>query len=198
MSAGLGGGIPRLLLDIDPGGLPADEVDVLVIGSGAAGLSTALALPADRSVLLVTKGRLAQSATRYAQGGIAVVLGGDDSPEHHWADTVSAGVGLCDPEAVRVLVSEGGGAVLRLQRLGARFDLEAPSLATLEEAAAALARTLEGGHSRPRIVHAGGDATGAEVERALVEAVLAAGHAAVAERTFLVDLVTDEGGAVAG
>jgi L-aspartate oxidase len=189
--------IPRLVLDADLGRLPVEEVDVLVVGSGVAGLSTALALPADRSVLLVTKGRLAQSATRYAQGGIAVVLGGDDSPERHWADTMRAGAGLCDPEAVRVLVSEGGAAVLRLHRLGARFDLDGAALSTVEGAAAALARTLEGGHSRPRIVHAGGDATGAEVERALVEAVLADGHVTTAERTFLVDLVT-EGGAVVG
>ena len=196
-AAPAGRGIPRLLLDADLGRLPVEEVDVLVVGSGVAGLSTALALPGGHSVLLVTKGRLAQSATRYAQGGIAVVLGGDDSPEHHWADTVTAGAGLCDPEAVRVLVSEGGAAVLRLHRLGARFDLEGSTLGTVEGAAAALARTLEGGHSRPRIVHAGGDATGAEVERALVEAVLADGHVATAERTFLVDLVS-EGGAVVG
>jgi L-aspartate oxidase len=179
--------IPRRLLDLDPKRLPAEEVGVLVVGSGMAGLSTALELPAGRSVLLVTKGRLAQSATRYAQGGIAAVLGDDDSPGDHWADTMAAGAGLCDPEAVRALVSEGADAVGRLQRLGTRFDLEA----------GALARTLEGGHSRRRIVHAGGDATGAEVERALIEAVRAAGHVATAERTFLVDLVTD-GPAVTG
>lgn len=175
--------IPRRLLDLDPGRLPTDEVGALVVGSGVAGLSTALALPADRSVLLVTKGRLAHSATRYAQGGIAAVLGEDDSPGGHWADTMTAGAGLCDPEAVRVLVEEGAAAVMRLQRLGTRFDLEA----------GALARTLEGGHSRPRIVHAGGDATGAEVERALIEAVRGAAHVALAERTFLLDLVAEEG-----
>ncbi|HZD38366.1 MAG TPA: L-aspartate oxidase, partial [Actinomycetes bacterium] len=171
--------IPRRLLDLDLGRLPTEEVDVLVAGSGVAGLSTALELPPDRSVLLVTKGRLAHSATRYAQGGIAAVLGSDDSPADHWADTMAAGAGLCDPGAVGVLVEEGAEAVRRLQRLGTRFDLEA----------GALARTLEGGHSRPRIVHAGGDATGAEVERALVEAVRGAAHVATAERTFLIDLV---------
>jgi L-aspartate oxidase len=176
--------IPRRLLDLDPGRLPTEEVGVLIVGSGVAGLSTAHALPADRSVLLVTKGRLAHSATRYAQGGIAAVLGEDDSPADHWADTMAAGAGLCDPEAVGVLVEEGAAAVMRLQRLGTRFDLEA----------GALARTLEGGHSRPRIVHAGGDATGAEVERALIEAVRGAAHVAVAERTFLIDLVTGPGG----
>ena len=77
--------IPRRLLELDPGRLPTEEVGVLVVGSGVAGLSTALELPADRSVLLVTKGRLAQAATRYAQGGIAAVLGEDDSPADHWA-----------------------------------------------------------------------------------------------------------------
>jgi len=173
--------IPRRLLDLDLGRLPTEEVGVLVVGSGVAGLSTALALPADRSVLLVTKGRLAHSATRYAQGGIAAVLGGDDSPGDHWADTMTAGAGLCDPDAVGVLVEEGAEAVRRLQRLGTRFDLEA----------GVLARTLEGGHSRPRIVHAGGDATGAEVERALIDAVRAAAHVATAERSFLIDLVRD-------
>jgi L-aspartate oxidase len=177
--------IPRRLLDLDPGRLPVEEVGVLVVGSGVAGLSTALELPADRSVLLVTKGRLAHSATRYAQGGIAAVLGDDDSPGDHWADTMAAGAGLCDPQAVGALVSEGAEAVRRLQRLGTRFDLEA----------GALARTLEGGHSRRRIVHAGGDATGAEVERALVEAIRAAAHVATAERTFLIDLVTSSTGA---
>ncbi|HZD37648.1 MAG TPA: FAD-binding protein, partial [Actinomycetes bacterium] len=171
--------IPRRLLDLDLERLPTEEVDVLVAGSGVAGLSTALELPPDRSVLLVTKGRLAHSATRYAQGGIAAALGSDDSPDDHWTDTMAAGAGLCDPEAVGVLVEEGAEAVRRLQRLGTRFDLEA----------GALARTLEGGHSRPRIVHAGGDATGAEVERALVEAVRGAAHVATAERTFLIDLV---------
>ena len=180
--------IPRRLLELDPGRLPTEEVGVLVVGSGVAGLSTALELPADRSVLLVTKVRLAQAATRYAQGGIAAVLGEDDSPADHWADTMTAGAGLCDPEAVGVLVSEGGEAVRRLQRLGTRFDLEA----------GALARTLEGGHSRPRIVHAGGDATGAEVERALIEAVRATAHVATAERTFLIDLVSGPDAAVTG
>jgi L-aspartate oxidase len=173
--------IPRRLLDLDLGRLPTEEVGVLVVGSGVAGLSTALALPADRSVLLVTKGRLAHSATRYAQGGIAAVLGEDDSPGDHWADTMTAGDGLCDHDAVGVLVEEGAEAVRRLQRLGTRFDLEA----------GVLARTLEGGHSRPRIVHAGGDATGAEVERALIDAVRAAAHVATAERSFLIDLVRD-------
>ena len=179
--------IRRWLVDADRRRLPATEVAVLIVGSGVGGLSTALELPPELPVLLVTKARLASSATRYAQGGIAAVLGADDSPGDHWTDTMTAGAGLCDPEAVRVLVSEGPAAVRGLQRLGTRFDLEGGRLAL----------TLEGGHSRRRIVHAGGDATGAEVERTLVEAVRAAPNVTVAERTFLVDLVT-EGGAVTG
>jgi L-aspartate oxidase len=179
--------IPRWLLEADRRGLPATKVAVLVVGSGVAGLSTALELPPELPVLLATKARLASSATRYAQGGIAAVLAADDSPGDHWADTMTAGAGLCDPEAVRVLVSEGAAAVRRLQRLGASFDLEGGRLAL----------TIEGGHSRRRIVHAGGDATGAEVERALADAVRSAPNVTIAERTFLVDLVT-EGGEATG
>ena len=174
--------------------LPVVEVDVLVVGSGVAGLSTALALPPDRSVLLATKGTLGEGATRYAQGGIAVVtpagLAGplDDSAASHLDDTLAAGAGLCDPAAVRVLVEEADAAVAHLRRLGVRFD---------QAGAGLLARTLEGGHSRPRILHAGGDATGAEIERALVAAVRDAG-VRVAEHAFLVDLLTGPDGAVAG
>jgi L-aspartate oxidase len=191
--------IPRSLLAIDPASLPAEETDVLVVGSGVAGLSTALAAPAGRRVLLATKGRLAQSATRYAQGGIAAVLGpagAGDSVAEHLADTLTAGAGLCDPAAVRVLVEEGGQAVAALTRFGVRFDRD-PAAAANGHPAGQLARTLEGGHSRARVVHAGGDATGAELERALIEAVRADPDVRSVEHAFLVDLVTD-GAAVVG
>ncbi|HEX6676024.1 MAG TPA: L-aspartate oxidase [Actinomycetes bacterium] len=174
--------------------MPAAEVDVLVVGSGVAGLSTALALPGSGSVLLATKGTLGEGATRYAQGGIAAVtpagLAGplDDSAGSHLDDTLAAGAGLCDPAAVRVLVEEADAAVAHLRRLGVRFD---------QAGAGLLARTLEGGHSRPRILHAGGDATGAEIERALVAASRDAG-VRVAEHAFLVDLLTGADGAVGG
>ncbi len=182
--------LPRALVDADPGRLPGERVDVLVVGSGVAGLCAALALPAGCSVLVATKSRLAQSATRYAQGGIAAVLGLPDAPEDHQADTLAAGAGLCDPDAVRLLVEAGAEAIDRLQRAGTRFDRD--------EADGALARAREGGHRRPRILHAGGDATGAEVQRALVAAVLASPRIRVAEGAFLVDLLTDDDGAVAG
>ena len=164
---------------------------MLVVGSGVAGLSAALAVPAGRTVLLATKDRLGHSATRYAQGGIAAVLDlVDDSVAEHVADTLAAGAGLCDPVAVRMLAAEGGQAIADLRARGVRFDRPG-------ELDGELARTREGGHSRSRVVHAGGDATGAELERALTEAVRAAPAVRSAEHAFLVDLLTT-GGRVTG
>jgi L-aspartate oxidase len=183
--------IPRRLLAA-PAGLPGRvapdaEVDVLVVGSGVAGLSAALAVPPGRTALLATKDRLGHSATHYAQGGIAAVLDlVEDSLAEHVADTMAAGAGLCDPVAVRTLVCEGGQAIADLLALGVGFDAD-PS------AAGSLARTREGGHSRSRVVHAGGDATGAELERALTEAVRATPSVRSVEHAFLVDLVTEDG-----
>src|SRR3954467_6621933 len=143
----------------------ATDLDLLVLGSGVAGLSAAVRAAAEPGVRVgvLTKGELSQAATRWAQGGGAAVLGGDeDSTDLHLADTLRAGAGLCDTDAVRVLVDEGPTRVNELISLGAMFDRDA-------EAQLELAR--EGGHSQARIVHAGGAATGAEVERALVDAV---------------------------
>ena len=163
------------------------DLDLLVLGSGVAGLSAAvraaLAEPGLR-VGVLTKAELSQSATRWAQGGVAAVLGGDeDSTDLHLADTLRAGAGLCDEDAVRVLVDEGPGRVNELIALGAVFDRD-------REGALLLAR--EGGHSAARVVHAGGAATGAEIERALVDAVRATA-AAVLERWFALDLLVDGG-----
>ena len=161
--------------------------DVLVLGSGVAGLSAAVRLAgaAGRpSVAVLSKGHLAESATHWAQGGVAAVLGGDeDSTDLHLADTLAAGAGLCDEDAVRVLVDEGPGRVHELIALGVQFDREATGV---------LALAREGGHSRPRVVHAGGAATGAEVERALVAATRQAA-AAVLERWFALDLLVEGG-----
>jgi L-aspartate oxidase len=164
--------------------------DVLVLGSGVAGLSAAVRMAAtgegrpDLHVGVLTKGELSQSATRWAQGGVAAVLGGDeDSTDLHLADTLAAGAGLCDADAVRVLVDEGPGRVHELIAMGAQFD---------REASGSLALAREGGHSRPRVVHAGGAATGVEVERALVEATWAAAGA-VLERWFALDLLVEGG-----
>jgi L-aspartate oxidase len=184
--------IPRGLLaaPTDRSDRAAEDVDVLVVGSGVAGLSAALAVPEGLTVLLATKDRLGHSATRYAQGGIAAVLDlVDDSVAEHVADTLAAGAGLCDPVAVRMLVAEGAQAIAGLRARGVRFDRG--------ELDGELARTREGGHSRSRVVHAGGDATGAELERALTEAVRAAPDVSSAEHAFLVDLLTT-GGRVTG
>src|SRR3954447_15295904 len=135
------------------------ELDLLVRGSGVAGLSAAVRASEHHGmrVGVLTKGELHQATTRWAQGGVAAVLGGDesDSTDLHLADTLAAGAGLCDVDAVRVLVDEGPRRGIDLIALGARFDAD-------PEGALLLAR--EGGHSKARVVHAGGAATGAEVE----------------------------------
>ena len=141
------------------------DLDLLVVGSGVAGLSAAVrAVEVHRlRVGVLTKGPLEQSTTRWAQGGVAAVISGDpDSTDLHLADTLAAGAGLCDVDAVRVMVEEGPLRVGELIALGAVFDRD-------PEGRLELAR--EGGHSLPRVVHAGGSATGAEIERALVDAV---------------------------
>ncbi len=176
----------------DPGPL-----DVLVLGSGVAGLSAAVRLAAPMAppvggaggsdglrVGILTKAELSQSATRWAQGGVAAVLGGDeDSTDLHLADTLAAGAGLCEPGAVRVLVDEGPSRVHELIAMGAVFD---------RQPGGALALAREGGHSMARVVHAGGAATGAEVERALVDATRASA-AAVLEEWFALDLLVEGG-----
>jgi L-aspartate oxidase len=159
--------IARRLLAPPPGWIR--RADVVVVGSGIAGVTAALSAHAslpDRNVLLVTKSMLDDGSTRWAQGGIAAALGPGDSPEQHLADTLIAGAGLCDIDAVRTLVTDGPDAVRRLIALGARFD---------SEPGGPLALTREGGHLRRRIAHAGGDATGAEISRALLFALNEAG-----------------------
>src|SRR6266550_6970051 len=166
--------------------------DLLVLGSGIAGLSGAVhAARAGWSVIVLTKGELAHSATRYAQGGVAAALDGrlDDSPELHLSDTIAAGAGLCDPVAVRVLVTEGPERVRELIAMGAVFDQ------TGDGDAAGLALAREGGHSAARVLHAGGDATGAEIERALVAAVEAT-TAEVREGWLALDFLVEAGRAV--
>jgi L-aspartate oxidase len=165
-------------------------LDLLVLGSGVAGLSAAVRAAGvhDLRVGVLTKAALHQATTRWAQGGVAAVLGGDpDSTDVHLADTLAAGAGLCDPDAVRVLVDEGPERVFELIALGAIFD---------RDAAGRLMLAREGGHSHARVVHAGGAATGVEVERALAEAVQDTA-AALYEHTFALDLVV-EGGRCAG
>ncbi|MFL3865367.1 L-aspartate oxidase [Streptomyces bacillaris] len=167
----------------------AIDADVVVVGSGVAGLTTALrCAAAGLDTVVVTKARLDDGSTRWAQGGIAAALGEGDTPEQHLADTLVAGAGLCDEKAVRTLVTEGPDAVRRLITTGAHFD-------TTDSGDIALTR--EGGHHRRRIAHAGGDATGAEISRALVEAVRAAALRII-ENALVLDLLTDAEGRTAG
>ncbi|GAA0931640.1 L-aspartate oxidase [Streptomyces thermoalcalitolerans] len=163
--------------------------DVVVVGSGVAGLTAALRCEdAGLTTVVVTKARLDDGSTRWAQGGIAAALGEGDTPEQHLDDTLVAGAGLCDEEAVRLLVTEGPDAVRRLISTGAHFDTD-------DEGGIQLTR--EGGHHRRRIAHAGGDATGAEISRALVEAVRARGVRTI-ENALVLDLLTDADGHAAG
>jgi L-aspartate oxidase len=166
------------------------NADVIVIGSGIAGLTAALsARDKGLSVLLLTKDVLSTGSTSWAQGGIAAALGPGDSPDQHFQDTLEAGAGLCDQESVRILVQEGPAAVKRLINLGATFDLD-PS--------GNVALSREGGHRRDRIAHAGGDATGAEISRALVAKVLADPKVRIFEHALVLDLLKDKNERVCG
>lgn len=166
------------------------RADVVVIGSGIAGLTAAMRLrkKVDK-VMVVTKDVLSAGSTQWAQGGIAAALGPGDTPEQHEVDTLVAGAGACDREAVRVLVNEGPAAVRELIKRGANFDLDEGGDLSL---------TREGGHHRDRIAHAGGDATGAEIQRALMEAVAANPKIEVIEHALAVDLLLAADGGVAG
>ncbi len=154
------------------------EVDVLVLGSGIAGLFFAAAMAPHARVLIVTKKERPESNTNYAQGGIAAALAADDSTRLHARDTFAAGAGLCHSDAVDVLVSEGPRRVRELIELGARFT----------HAGAELSLGREGGHSRRRIVRAG-DLTGREVERALLGAVAASPNIEILENRMAIDLL---------
>jgi L-aspartate oxidase len=169
--------------------------DLVVAGSGAAGLTAALcASEAGLRVVVVTKSAISDGSTRWAQGGIAVVLPGgrrdkeEDSAERHAADTLAAGAGLCEPDNVAAILADGPAALARLRGRGAVFDSAADGT---------LARTREGGHSAFRVVHAGGDATGAEVERALAQAVRQA-RIPVLEQHLAVRVLLTGSGAAAG
>src|SRR5258705_10208139 len=180
--------LPRRLLAPAPGW--AESTDVLVIGSGVAGLTTALHLrEAGLHVTVVTKVNIDDGSTRWAQGGIAAVLDPLDTPAAHAKDTLVAGVGLGDPAAIDVLVTEGPTRVRELMRWGAEFDRHPDG---------SLMLTREGGHNANRIVHAGGDATGAEVQRALHSAVRRDPWIRLVEHALVLDLLTDGTGRAFG
>jgi len=177
--------IPRYLINFSEEELPHETYEVIVVGSGVAGLSAALEASKSYRVALITKTEVARTATSRAQGGIASVQGDDDRLELHVQDTLTAGKGLCEEPAVKVLVQEGPERVRELLTdIGAHFDMENGKLDL----------TTEGGHSRRRVAHAGGDATGSEVELSLVEAIRKSGNIELLEHTFVIDILTDESG----
>src|SRR3954463_565436 len=177
----------RYLIPFKAARLPQQFTDVLIIGGGVAGLRAAIAAAeGGGDVLLLTKDTIEQSNTWYAQGGIAAVLQQPlDSYESHVSDTEKGGAGLCDHEAVEVVVKEGPQRVLELLGWGANFDKDATK-------AHGLAFTLEGGHSFARILHAYGDATGRELAQTLINTVRSREAIRASEKSFAIDLLTHE------
>jgi L-aspartate oxidase len=177
----------RYLLPFKAARLPQQITDVLVIGGGVAGLRASIAAAeAGAEVLLLTKDTIDESNTWYAQGGIAAVLQPMDSVESHVKDTLDVGVGLCDERNVRIVIEEGPKRVLELLEWGANFDKKQGN-------AYDLAFGLEGGHSFARILHAFGDATGKELAQTLIRTVRSKETVRISERSFAIDLISDEG-----
>lgn len=176
----------KTLFTGDPRRLPVEKYDAVVIGTGIAGLYTALHLSADKKVALLTKVNIEDCNSWLAQGGIAAVLTKEDTFGCHIEDTLKAGAGLCKREAVEVLVAEGPENIHELIDMDVPFDLDSEG---------ALQITREGGHQLRRIVHCGGDATGRETTKRLSEIVMSRKNLDVLFHTFLVDLLTDEHGA---
>ena len=159
------------------------STDFLVIGSGVAGLRAAVELAREGKVLVITKDKVSESSTEYAQGGVAVALSDEDEIGFHLKDTLAAGDGLCDEDNVRILVGEGPDRIKELISWGARFDKVGSKLAFTREAA----------HSQRRILHAQGDSTGKEIERALLARVRATPGISKYDFSFTVDLIVRDG-----
>ena len=158
------------------------EFDCIIIGSGIAWLYTALLAKQAGNVLIVTKGSLDECNTKYAQGGIAAPIGHGDSAELHYQDTIAAGAGLCDPEAVRILTEEAGDRIADLIDLGVPFDTQFGAVAPTREAA----------HTVPRILHAGGDATGERIEVTLSRAVHETHNITIMEHCLATDIIVQD------
>jgi L-aspartate oxidase len=172
----------RYLVRFDPKRIPHAFADVLIIGGGIAGIRAALAVDPSLGVIVVTKDRLLQSNSAYAQGGIAGVFDPLDNFGSHAADTIAAGKGLCDKPIVDMVIHEAPDRIRELIAYGAHFDTHDGEIAL----------TLEGGHSHRRIVHALGDATGQEVMRAMADLVRSRPNVLIWESTFTIDLLTHE------
>lgn len=166
-----------------------ESTDIIVVGSGVAGLSAAITAARVGTVMMLTKAALDAGSTSWAQGGIAAVIDLADTTQQHYDDTMVAGAGLCSANAVRILVEEGPARLAGLIGAGAKLDLDD---------AGNLSLTREGGHGRARIVHAGGDATGAEVQRALQEAARRSDRIELDENTFVIDVLLSVDGRAAG
>jgi L-aspartate oxidase len=173
----------RYLVHFSSYNVPQIFTDVLVLGSGVAGLSVVLGLPKEVSAVIVSKGALRDSATAEAQGGVAAAIAVSDTPQEHFEDTIAAGAGLCDEEAVRVVTDEGPDRIQELIAMGVLFDREGE----------ALSLTIEGGHRKARILHANGDATGRAMEEVLTQRTLEREKLEVMENTFALDLLTLDG-----
>jgi L-aspartate oxidase len=156
--------------------------DYIIVGSGIAGLYTALLAKEHGSVLVITKGGIDDCNTKYAQGGIAAAIGSGDSRELHYQDTLTAGDGLCNEEAVRILANEAPARIAELVKFGVPFD-------TLD---GEIALTLEAAHSVPRILHAGGDATGEHIEVTLSRQIRSS-KIKVIENCLATDILVEKG-----
>lgn len=173
----------RYLVRFNPKRVPHLFTDVLIIGAGITGIRAALAIDPKLEVVLATKDVISQSNSTYAQGGIAGVFDPLDDFASHVADTLAAGKGLCDRDIVQTVVQEAPDRIRELISLGAVFD----------QVDGEIALTQEGGHSHRRVVHALGDATGKEVMRALIERIQREPQIATWEKTFTLDLLTQDG-----
>ncbi|MFN3532158.1 MAG: L-aspartate oxidase [Candidatus Brocadia sp.] len=173
----------RYLISFDSRTTSHVFTDILIIGSGVAGLSAAIEASKHCSVLVVTKDKIDENNTAYAQGGIAVVLSEKDTVAKHIKDTLDAGQGLCDTTMVKTIISDGPKRVTELIEWGAAFDREDDQLVF----------TQEGGHRFPRIIRAKGDSTGKEIEQTLIRTVKGNKNVKVFEHTFTIDLVTRDG-----
>jgi L-aspartate oxidase len=175
---------PRYLVPFHPKRISHHFVDVMIIGGGIAGLRAAMEIDPRLSLLVVTKDHMRESNSTYAQGGIAGVLDTADNFANHVADTLTAGANLCDPDVVEMVVREAPDHIRQLIAWGTQFDTEVGGELMLGR---------EGGHSHKRIVHAMGDATGAEIMRAMTVRVREELKAQIWPNTFTIDLLTTEG-----
>ncbi|WP_417847988.1 L-aspartate oxidase [Thalassoglobus sp.] len=173
----------RYLIRFDPKRIPHMFVDVLIIGTGIAGVRAALEVDPKLRVVMVTKDQVSMSNSSWAQGGIAGVLDPSDEFSNHAEDTITAGAGLCDEKVVKAVVESAPKCIRELAAYGANFD----------KIDGHIALTTEGGHSHPRVAHALGDATGKEVMRALIDSIRGASGTEIWEKTFTIDLLTYAG-----